>query len=51
MTCNRKLKKMLRSNIKTTLDPFGNIVNLSDNLFSKSEFSLLNKNLDFLSSC
>ena len=29
------------------LDPFGNVVNLSDTLFSKSEFSLLNKNLNF----
>ena len=26
---------------------FGNVVNLSDNLFPKSEFSLLNKNLNF----
>ena len=44
---HRKLKKTLRSNVKTKLDPFGNVVNLSDNLFSKSEFSLLNKNLNF----
>ena len=36
--------KTLRSNVKTKLDPFGNVVNLFDNLFSKSEFSLLNKN-------
>ena len=28
---------MLRSNVKTKLGPFGNEVNLSDNLFSKSE--------------
>ena len=28
-------------------DPFGNVVNLSDNLFSEREFSLLNKNLNF----
>ena len=40
-------KKMLQSNVKTRLDPFGNVVNLADNLFSKSEFSLLNKNLNF----
>ena len=32
---------MLRSNVKTKLDPFRNIVNLSDNLLSKSGFSLL----------
>ena len=38
---------MLRSNVKTKLDPFGNVVNLSDNLFPKSEFSLLNTNLNF----
>ena len=42
-----KLKKTLRLNVKTKLDPFGNVVNLSDNLFSKSELSLLNKNLNF----
>ena len=41
------LKKTLQSNVKTKLDPFGNAVNLTDNLFSKSEFSLLNKNLNF----
>ena len=40
---------MLRSNVKTKLDPFGNVANLSDNLFSKSKFSLLNKNLNFCS--
>ena len=44
---HKKLKKALRSKVKTKLDPFGNIVNLSDNLFSESEFSLLNKNLNF----
>ena len=44
---DRKLEKTLRSNVKTKLDPFGNVVNLSGNPFSKSEFSLLNKNLDF----
>ena len=44
---HRKLKKTLRSNVKTKLDPFGNVVNLSDTIFSKSEFSLLNKNLNF----
>ena len=38
---------MLRSNVKTKLDPFGNVANLSDNLLSKSEFCLLNKNLNF----
>ena len=43
----RKLKKTLRSNVKTKLDPFGNAVNLSDKIFSKREFSLLNKNLNF----
>ena len=33
-----------------TADPFGNVnVKLSDNVFSKSEFSLLHKNLDFCS--
>ena len=37
----------LRSHVKTKLDPFGNVANLSDNLFSKSEFSLLNKNFNF----
>ena len=37
---------MLRSNVKTRLDPFGNVVNLSDKL-SKTEFCLLNKNLNF----
>ena len=36
---------MLQSNVKTKLDGFGNVVNLSDNLFSKSKFSVLNKNL------
>ena len=44
---HRKLKNTLRSNVKTKLDPFGNVVNLSDKLFSKSEFSLLTKNLNF----
>ena len=43
------LKKTLRSNVKTKLDPFGNVVNLSDKLFSKSEFCLINKNLNFCS--
>ena len=38
---------MLRSNVKNKLDPFGNVVNLSDNLFSKSKFSLLYKSLNF----
>ena len=42
-----KLKKTFRSNVKTKSGPFGNIVNLSDNLFSKREFSLLHKNLNF----
>ena len=42
-----KLRKMLQSNVKTKLDGFGNVVNLSDNLFSKSKFSVLNKNLNF----
>ena len=28
---HRELKKMLRSNVKTKLDPYGNVVNLSDN--------------------
>ena len=33
-----------------TVDPFGNVnLKLSDNVFSKSEFSLLHKNLDFCS--
>ena len=36
---------MLRSNVKKKLDPFGNVVNLSDNLFSNSKFSLLYKSL------
>ena len=36
---HRKIKKTLRSNDKTKLDPFGNVVNLSDNLFSRREFS------------
>ena len=41
---HRKLKKTLRSNVKTKLDHFGNVGNLSDEFFSKkSEFSLLNK--------
>ena len=44
---HRKLRKMLQSNVKTKLDGFGNVVNLSDNLFSKSKFSVLNKNLNF----
>ena len=35
---HRKLKKTLHSNVKTKLDSFENIVNLSDNLFSKSNF-------------
>ena len=38
---------MLWSNVKTKLDHFGNIVNLSDNLFSKIEFSLLNEHRNF----
>ena len=38
---------MLSSNVKTKLDPFGNVVNLYDKPFSKSEFCLLNKNLNF----
>ena len=46
---HRRLKKTLRPNVKTKLGPFGNVVNLSDNLFSKSEFSLLNENLNFCS--
>ena len=41
------LKKTLRSNTKTKLNPFGNVVNLSDKRFSKSEFCLLNKDLNF----
>ena len=44
---HRKLRKTFRSNVKTKLDPFGNVVNLSDNLFPKSKFSLLNKFLKF----
>ena len=40
---NGKLKKMLQSNVKTNLDPFGNIVNLFDKHFSKTKFSLRNK--------
>ena len=44
---HRKLKNTPRSNVKTKLDPFGNVVNLTDNLLSKSEFSLLDKNLNF----
>ena len=45
---HRKLKKKtLRSNTKTKLNPFGNVVNLSDKRFSKSEFCLLNKDLNF----
>ena len=46
---HRRLKKTLRPNVKTKLGPFGNVVNLSDNLFSKSEFSLLNENLNVCS--
>ena len=46
---HRKLKKTLRSNVKTKLDPFGNVANLFDKLFSKSEFYLLNKNHNFFS--
>ena len=42
-----KLKKTFRSNVKTKLGPFGNIINFSDNLFSKGEFSLLHKILNF----
>ena len=45
------LKKTLRSNVKTKLDHFGNVGNLSDKFFSKSEFSLLNKNLSFCPRC
>ena len=30
---HRKRKKTLRSNVKTKLDHFGNVVNLLDNLF------------------
>ena len=44
---HRKLKKTCQSNVKMKLDHFGNIVNLSDKLFSKKEFSPLNKNLNF----
>ena len=44
---HRKLTKTLRSNVKTKLDTFGNVVNLFDILFSKSEFCLLNENLNF----
>ena len=42
-----KLKKTFRSNVKTKSGPFGNIVNLFDNLFLKSQFSLLHKILNF----
>ena len=34
-------RKTLRSNVKTKLDHFGNVVNLSDNLGSKREFLYL----------
>ena len=42
-----KLKKTFRLNVKTKSGPFGNIVNLFDNLFLKSQFSLLHKILNF----
>ena len=46
---HRKLKKRaLWSNVKTKLDIFENIANLSENLFSKNEISLLNKILTFV---
>ena len=32
---HRKFKKKLRSNVKSKLDRFGNVVNLSDNFFRK----------------
>ena len=44
---HRKPKKTLRSNVKTKLDPFRNVVNLSDKLFLKSATCLLNNNINF----
>ena len=43
----KKVKKTLRINVNTKLNPFGNVVNLSENLFAKKEFSLLHENLNF----
>ena len=44
---HRKFTKKVRSSVKTKLDPFGKVINLSDNPFSKCEFYLLKKNLNF----
>ena len=42
---HRTITKMLRSTIKTKLDPFKNVVNFSNKTFFRPEFKLLNKNL------
>ena len=39
--------EMLRSTIKTKLDPFKNVVNLSNKRFFKPDFKLFSKNLTF----
>ena len=44
---HRKFTKKVQSSVKTKLDPFGKVINLSDNPFSKCEFYLLKKNLNF----
>ena len=46
-TSHRKIKETLISTLKTKLDPFKNVVNLSSKIFFRSEFKLLKKSVTF----
>ena len=42
------LRKTIEKSIKYQSDPNGNIINLTKHSFTKTEYKLLNKNLNFI---